>query len=183
MAFCVTEFRITNDGRYTFSLKEATPGGDLHTLLYEHSFDPASPMGNVLTGNDCAKTGATFSYALSTGKRYFFVIVGNGHEALDPCSYKIAGAGHVIHQGSHMGQQHEPFEQMAVTLASMLAIARRKSVSQSLGRPASLLTQANSGMGGMGNNVHAIGVPDPSQSGTAAYGHYLPLKSFLRQVG
>jgi hypothetical protein len=204
MCYTVMAFRVSNTGNYNFCLSSPAGGNDKHTLLYEDGFDASLPMCHVLTGNDCTRVGRYFSYALSRGKRYFFVIVSQGDEAVDPYSYKITGAGHVIHLSADVGQQSPAFEEMAVNLASMLAIARRKSASQSLGRPASLLSQVRQQVGGHdGPNVHALGAGplrvaarlvnaaalggvgplEPSQSGTSTYGSYLPLKSFLRQAG
>ncbi len=203
MCYTVMAFRVSNTGNYNFCLNSPAGGNDKHTLLYEDGFDASLPMCHVLTGNDCTRVGRYFSYALSRGKRYFFVIVSQGDEVVDPYSYKITGAGHVIHLSADVAQHAPAFEEMAVNLASMLAIARRKSASQSLGRPAAMLSQVRQPVGGQGHNVHALeadpwhaaprlvhaaalgdmGTLEPSQSGTLTYGSYLPLKSFLRQAG
>ncbi len=205
MTYTVLEFRVANTGNYNFSLRAPARGHGKHTLLYEDGFDPESPLLNLLTGNDSAKGGMAFSYALTRGKRYCLVIVSVGDELVDPYAYTIAGAGHVIHLSGAVGQQFEHFEQMAPGLAVLLATSRRKSVSQSLGRPAALLSQVRSSVSALGHNVHDMGaVPvrppidlvatggitpqketpliDRSQSGVAS-GTYVPLKSFLRNAG
>ena len=72
-------FTVASAGTYTFLSLSVTPANwDNYTLLYAGTFNPASPLTNVLIGNDDNPTIGTsgFNYALSTGVQYTFVTTG-----------------------------------------------------------------------------------------------------------
>ncbi len=79
VSYDFVQFSIATAGVYNFlSLSVSPAGWDNFTFLYQNSFNPASPLTNVLIGNDDFPTigRSGFSYNLSPGVNYIFVTTG-----------------------------------------------------------------------------------------------------------
>ena len=82
MPFDMVEFSVSSAGTFNFLSTDVSPSNwDNYTFLYAGSFNSASPMSNLLIGNDdfghAGNQGLSgFSYALQPGVDYFFVTAG-----------------------------------------------------------------------------------------------------------
>ena len=79
VSYDVITFSIATSGAYTFLSLSVTPANwDNYTFLYSGSFNPASPLSNVLIGNDDNPTigRSGFTYNLVAGSTYSFVTTG-----------------------------------------------------------------------------------------------------------
>ncbi|MDQ6651285.1 MAG: PEP-CTERM sorting domain-containing protein [Acidobacteriota bacterium] len=77
--FSVTQLTVGTSGTYTFQCTATSPAGwDNYTFMYQNSFDSASPLTNVLIGNDDNPTVGLsgFSLNLNAGTTYFFIVTG-----------------------------------------------------------------------------------------------------------
>jgi hypothetical protein len=72
MPYSALAFSVSVAGSYSF-LSTPVEGWDNYSFLYAGSFNPASPLANVLVGNDDAPGGSGFSRVLDAGKTYVFV--------------------------------------------------------------------------------------------------------------
>lgn len=79
VSYDVITFSIATSGTYNFLSLSVTPANwDNFTFLYLGSFNPSSPLTNVLIGNDDNPTigRSGFSYNLVAGSTYAFVTTG-----------------------------------------------------------------------------------------------------------
>ena len=77
--YSVFNFTVAVSGTYSIQSTSVLPTSwDNYTFLYQNAFNPASPLTNVVIGNDDNTTiGLSgFSKALTTGTQYFFVTTG-----------------------------------------------------------------------------------------------------------
>jgi len=96
--YSAQEFSVDAAGSYTFLSTATSPRNwDNYTLLYQTSFNPASPLTNALTGNDDdPSVGLSgFSFPLSAGVNYFFVTTGFGNSSFGAFSNTITGPGSI----------------------------------------------------------------------------------------
>ena len=96
--YTVTRVTVSVSGRYNF-LSVAT-GYDNFTFLYANSFNPASPLNNVLIGNDdyfnlqsFNQIQSGFDVNLAAGTSYFFVNTGNFASQFGAFTSTISGPG------------------------------------------------------------------------------------------
>ena len=77
VAYDVVMFTVATAGTYNF-LSTSTSGFDNYTVLYQGTFNAASPLSGVLIANDdlVNTTTSGFSKALLTGTTYSFVTTG-----------------------------------------------------------------------------------------------------------
>ena len=98
-----TPFSVTLGGTYVFVSQTTVPViWDNFTLLYEDSFDAATPLANALIGDDDFTNTAGmsgFTSVLTAGTSYFFITTGFGNSDDGAFSNSIIGPGRVILPG------------------------------------------------------------------------------------
>jgi hypothetical protein len=98
-----TPFSVTVGGTYVFVSQTTVPViWDNFTLLYQGSFAAASPLANVLLGDDDFTNTAGmsgFTSVLTAGTSYFFVTTGFGNSDDGAFSNSIIGPGRVVLPG------------------------------------------------------------------------------------
>ncbi len=103
MPYVSTPFSVTLGGTYVFVSQTTVPViWDNFTLLYQGSFDAASPLANVLLGDDDFTNTAGmsgFTSVLTAGTSYFFITTGFGNSDDGAFSNSIIGPGRVILPG------------------------------------------------------------------------------------
>lgn len=87
-------FTVGTTGTYTL---KSTAGWDNYLFLYSTAFDPASPLSNVLLGNDDFESAGTAGFAttLTAGTPYFLVASGFNNSDSGKHILDISGAGGV----------------------------------------------------------------------------------------
>jgi len=94
--YTITQLTVGTSGSYTFqSLSANSNTYDNYTFLYQNSFNPASPLTNVLIGNDdnlsIGMSGITRN--LLTGTTYFFINTGFENFDFGAFTSTISGPG------------------------------------------------------------------------------------------
>lgn len=90
-------FTVSAGGAYAFLMNSGTGGFDTFLGLYSGSFNPASPLTNVLQYNDdfTGLTTSGFTQALTTGTTYIAVLTSFNNNELGNYSLTIDGSGTV----------------------------------------------------------------------------------------
>ena len=98
-----TPFSVTLGGTYVFVSQTTVPViWDNFTLLYKDSFDAATPLADVLIGDDNFTNTAGmsgFTSVLTAGTSYFFITTGFTNSDDGAFSNSIIGPGRVILPG------------------------------------------------------------------------------------
>ena len=98
-------FTVNLAGSYVFQSTATTVGFDNFSFLYFTSFNPATPFTNVLIGNDdnpvIGLSGFTFN--LTAGTNYIFVITGFLNDDFGTFSNSITGPGNILGIGGPAG--------------------------------------------------------------------------------
>ncbi len=92
----VVAFSVTASGNYTLAVTSISPSGwDNYLLLYVAAFTPASPLTNVLIGDDDDGPGldAQVTRTLQAGTLYYAVITGYDNFDTGSYSLKLQGPG------------------------------------------------------------------------------------------
>jgi hypothetical protein len=94
--FSAQSFTVSTAGLYSLqSTTVPSSGWDNYTFLYANSFNPASPLTNILIGNDdnLALGLSGFSLNLVAGTTYFFVTSGAQNSDFGSFSNTFSGPG------------------------------------------------------------------------------------------
>ncbi len=124
----VFSFTIDAGGSYSFNNSASY---DSYGFLYQGSFDPASPLTNVIVGNDGDSniTGADdyygFTTNLSTGTNYFLVTTGYRNEYFGSFTTTIDGPGNVNNVNAATSVP-EPFTIIGTLVGGTAAMRMRK---------------------------------------------------------
>ncbi len=91
-------FSVGTSGSYTFTSTSTTPGFDNYTFLYGNTFNAASPLTNVLVGNNDnpSTTVSGFTRNLNSGVNYFFVTTGLSNNDVGAFTNTIVGPGTIV---------------------------------------------------------------------------------------
>jgi hypothetical protein len=94
-------FFVDSPGLYVMEIVQF-PGGtdvlfDTYLFLYQTSFNPASPLTNVLKGVDDGGNGywSLLDYNLTANSQYYAVVTGYYNENYGPFSLNISGPGNI----------------------------------------------------------------------------------------
>lgn len=92
-------FTVTLSGNYAFELVGTAPAGwDTFLGLYSGSFNPSSPLTNVIYADDDSGpgSGSAFTASLLAGTSYFGVITGFDSADVGAWSLTISGQGRAV---------------------------------------------------------------------------------------
>ncbi len=106
-SYVSTQFTVDTAGLYDF-LSTTTTTWDNFTFLYSNSFNPNTPLANVIIGNDDVITNSRSGFGginLTTGTNYFFVTTGFDDSQFGSFNNSITGVGNVT-----LGATAVPFE-------------------------------------------------------------------------
>jgi hypothetical protein len=118
----VFSFTVDTAGSYIF---DSSSPYDNYGLLYQGSFDPASPLTNVIIGNDDNfTTSYNFTTNLSTGTNYFLVSTGFNNTDFGAFTTTIDGPGNVSAGGATAVP--EPFTIVGTLVGGTAAMRMRK---------------------------------------------------------
>jgi hypothetical protein len=99
--FFAQSFTVSQSGGYNFSVTAGDPNSfDTFVHLYSGSFNPASPLSNLVSANDDANGNpmlgsALFAQPLVAGNIYVFVVDGFGNSDFGDFTATISGIGDV----------------------------------------------------------------------------------------
>ena len=127
VAYDVFNFSVTENGTYTFLI---TAIFDSFALLYEDSFNPASPLTNALAGNDdlLGLTTSGFAHDLTVGTNYVFVSTGFGNLDFGAFSDTVGGPGALVAASPHpVPEPHTGFL-LGLGLVAVGLVRRRRSL-------------------------------------------------------
>lgn len=127
VAYHAFTFTVGTAGGYTFLTQAETPDYDTFVILYEGSFNPASPMTNAVLANDDAIYYNTSGviYALAVGQSYTYVVTGYDNDQAGAFSTTISGPG-VITAATAVPEPAS-YGLMALGLIGIAACSRRRS--------------------------------------------------------
>ena len=94
--FSLTQITVGTSGSYTFQCTTTNPlVWDNYTFLYQNGFNAATPLTNVLIGNDDnpAIGQSGFSINLNAGTTYFFIVTGFSNSEFGAWSTTVSGPG------------------------------------------------------------------------------------------
>ena len=94
--YSVTRFSVATSGTYAVQSTATNPvNWDNYTFVYQNSFNPSTPLANVLIGNDDnPSVGVSgFSVDLTAGTPYFLVVSGYVNTSFGDWSTTISGLG------------------------------------------------------------------------------------------
>lgn len=117
---------VSLSGSYVFQSTAAA--WDNYSFLYGNAFNPASPLTNALTGNDdnpsIGLSGFTFN--LTAGTSYYFVVTGFGNTDFGAFSNTISGPGTITRGGAAAAPEAGPGLLLACLVLAGLAVAHRR---------------------------------------------------------
>jgi hypothetical protein len=90
------QFNVGTSGSYVFT--STTTGFDNYTFLYQNAFNAASPLTNVLIGNNDNTTNriSGFTTNLTAGVNYFFITTGRQNNDSGAFTNTIVGTGPIV---------------------------------------------------------------------------------------
>jgi hypothetical protein len=94
-------FSVDSSGLYVMEIVQfpaaTNPSFDTFLLLYQSSFNPASPLTNVLKGVDDGGNGSwsRLDYNLAAGTQYYLVVTGYYNDNYGPYSVSLSGPGNI----------------------------------------------------------------------------------------
>lgn len=96
-------FTVSLSGSYTFALNAIVASApDTFAVLYQGSFNPASPLTNALVADDDSGTGVNslFTATLTAGTNYIFVATSFENGETGAYIVSVTGPGNIITGGS-----------------------------------------------------------------------------------
>lgn len=124
VAYHEFDFSVATSGVYTFS--SATASYDGYSFLYS-TFNPASPLSNLLALNDDAGTGdyrhSRFAVSLTAGTKYEFINASFENGTFGAFNAEISGPGAVI---TAAVPEPETYAMLLAGLGLMGVVARRR---------------------------------------------------------
>ena len=121
VAYQATQVSVSATGFYTFKM---TAGFDTFAFLYNDPFNAATPLTNVLVGDDDSGggTNSQFTISLNTGTQYVFV--GTAFDNADSGDYRLD----VTSQAgtATFGAVPEPASMTALAIGGLALLRRRR---------------------------------------------------------
>ncbi len=118
-------FSFTVDAASSYVFNSSSPY-DNYGFLYQGSFNPATPLANVIIGDDDNAGGGDYRFTtnLTTGTNYFLVSTGFANDQLGPFTTTIDGVGNVTPSAST--SVPEPFTIIGTFVGGTAALRMRK---------------------------------------------------------
>ncbi|CAN5561449.1 hypothetical protein BH20VER1_BH20VER1_05980 [soil metagenome] len=121
-------FTVNMAGSYAFLSVATVPlNWDNFLFLYSNNFNPATPLVNVLIGNDDFPTigRSGFNFNLNPGTTYFLVTTGFANSNAGAFQNTIDGPGTIIIGGQAVPEGGAGLVLFALVTAGLLALGRR----------------------------------------------------------
>lgn len=118
----VFEFNVDASGSYVFA---STSPYDNYGFLFQGSFNPTTPLANVIIGDDDSNGGLDYNFStnLNTGTNYFLVSTGYNNPDFGAFTTTITGLGNVSASAASVP---EPFTIVGTLVGGTAALRMRK---------------------------------------------------------
>ncbi len=130
VAYTVQNFTVDTTGTYTFSSTVPTPAWARGLYLYANTFNPLTPLSNLIFGEGRLQSIFTRDQTLSSSSNYFLVtsgfIVSPGINSVGPYNNSITGPGNITGPGLNPTAVPEPFTILGSLIGGSAALRLRR---------------------------------------------------------